>query len=156
MSAPKGKVQIHPYIPEDLKKHIDTLVKTRGVAISDITEAALQAYFTPEDGQGGALSGLALRRLERLTQAVHLVLQHLDITGEAVAMLARVYLSTTLKIPDTERDQARREGGARYRAYIQALAERLRQGQTLLSDLPDDLFRTAADDTPTPEGAEAC
>ncbi len=158
MSPPKGKVQIHPYITADLKKEIDTLVKTRGIAISDIADAALQAYIAPEDGEpgGGAVSGLVLRRLERLTQSLNLVLQNLDITVEAVAMLARVYLSTTLSIPEAAREQARREGGAPYRAYIQAIAQRLRKGQTLLSDLPDDLFRPDADNHSTSEGDHGC
>jgi hypothetical protein len=69
--------------------------------------------------------------------------RHITITNEALALFVRFWLITTPALPDTAQAAAQTKGQARYEGYIEALVRRLAKGQTLASEISQDVDRLA-------------
>ena len=62
-----------------------------------------------------------------------------QITGEALALFIRFWLTATPPMPDDLREAAQAKGRERYRSFVETLARRLAKGTTLSRELTRDL-----------------
>jgi len=126
-------------IPHELNDALLSIQKQRrGVSKSEIIEAAIKAYVTPESYQKKDLA--IARSLERIERRMKIVERNQEVIAETVSLFVRGWLTNTLELPEEEKALAERAGGRRFRKFLDALTSRLKAGQTLFGDLPDDVF----------------
>ena len=115
---------------------LDALAARRKVSKSQIVEAALAAFLSP-DGTDQREAAI-VRRLDRLTRAVERLERDVTIGNEAVALFVKFWLSTTPPLPDTMREAAQASGRERYEGFVETLARRLAKGGTLAKEVSED------------------
>jgi len=131
------KHRLNVYFDPSLTAELEALAARRKVSKSQIVEAALASYLSPDaaDQREAAIT----RRLDRLTRAVERLERNQTITTEALALFVRFWLTTTPPLPDTMRDAAQSQGRERYEGFVDALGRRLAKGSTLTKEVSDDL-----------------
>ncbi|MFN4205004.1 MAG: CopG family transcriptional regulator [Agrobacterium albertimagni] len=130
------KNRLNVYFDPSLSPELDALAARRKVSKSQIVEAALASYLSPDaaDQREAAIT----RRLDRLTRAVERLERDVTIGNEAVALFVRFWLTTTPPLPDTMREAAQAQGRERYDGFIETLGRRLAKGNTLTKEISED------------------
>jgi hypothetical protein len=138
------KIRIYPYIGVELYQRLTGALRARpGLAQSDLVAEALKRYLSPDDAVHR--EAMVVRHLAREARALERLERDVAILSEAFGMLVRLYLTHTPSIPAAERLAAKREGGRRYRAFLEALAGRVAEGHSLFAELPGEV-RLSEDD----------
>ena len=88
----------------------------------------MNVYLPPELLQQVA-DLAACKRLERNT----------GVTMEMVALLARFFFSVTPQLPLHAQASAQAKGRERYEGLVKALGQRLQKGQSILTEIPQDV-----------------
>jgi len=130
------KDRIHVSFDAALAAELDALAARRMVARSQIVEAALAAFLSP-DGADQREAAI-VRRLDRLTRAVERLERDVTVGNEALALFVKFWLTTTPPLPDTMRDAAQAKGRDRYEGFVEALGRRLAKGGTLTKEVSED------------------
>jgi predicted transcriptional regulator len=128
-------------LPPDLATSVAEFATRKRVPQALVVETALASYLSP-DGSERMEAALG-RRLDRLSRQMERMERHITITNEALALFVRFWLTTTPALPDTAQAAAQTKGQARYEGYIEALVRRLAKGQTLASEISEDMGRIA-------------
>jgi predicted transcriptional regulator len=128
-------------LPPDLATSVAEFATRKRVPQALVVETALASYLSP-DGSERMEAALG-RRLDRLSRQMERMERHITITNEALALFVRFWLITTPALPDTAQAAAQTKGQARYEGYIEALVRRLAKGQTLASEISQDVDRLA-------------
>jgi hypothetical protein len=115
------KHKVTAYLDADVARDLAALAARRRVPATRIVEAALT------------------RRLDRLTRRMERLERDQQITGEALAVFIRVWLTTTPPMPDDLREAAQAKGRERYGSFVETLARRLAKGTTLSRELTRDV-----------------
>jgi len=102
-----------------------------------VVETALTSYLSPDSSE--RMEAALGRRLDRLTRQVERLERHVTISNEALALFVRFWLTVTPPLPDTAQAAAQAKGRERYQGYIEALGRRLAKGQTLASEISQDV-----------------
>lgn len=131
------KDRVHVSFDAALSAELDALATRRKVSKSQIVEAALAAFFSP-DGADQREAAI-VRRVDRLTRGVERLERDVTIGNEAVALFVKFWLTTTPPLPDTMRDAAQATGRERYEGFVEALGRRLAKGGTLAKEVSEDL-----------------
>lgn len=131
------KDRLNVYFEASLSTELEALAARRKVSKSQIVEAALASYLSPDaaDQREAAI----VRRLDRLTRAVERLERDQTIAAEALALFVRFWLTTTPPLPDAMRDAAQAKGRDRYEGFVEALGRRLAKGSTLTKEVSLDL-----------------
>lgn len=131
------KDRLNVYFDPSLSSELDALAARRKVSKSQIVEAALASYLSPDaaDQREAAIT----RRLDRLTRAVERLERDVSIGNEAVALFVRFWLTTTPPLPDTMREAAQAKGRERYEGFVETLGRRLANGSALATELSQDV-----------------
>ena len=131
------KERLNVYFDPALYGELEALAARRKVSKSQIVEAALAAFLSPDgvDQREAAI----VRRLDRLTRAVERLERDQSIGNEAVALFVKFWLTTTVPLPDDMRDAAQASGKQRYDGFVEALGRRLAKGKTLTREVSEDL-----------------
>lgn len=131
------KDRLNVYFDPALSAELDTLAARRNVSKSQIVEAALASYLSPDaaDQREAAIT----RRLDRLTRAVERLERDVTIGNEALALFVRFWLTTTPPLPDTMREAAQAKGRERYEGFVETLGRRLAKGSTLTKEVSEDV-----------------
>ncbi|KCZ51255.1 ribbon-helix-helix domain-containing protein [Hyphomonas pacifica] len=131
------KDRLNVYFDPSLSPELDALAARRKVSKSQIIEAALASYLSPDtaDQREAAIT----RRLDRLTRAVERLERDVTIGNEAVALFVRFWLTTTPPLPDTMREAAQAKGRERYEGFVETLGRRLAKGSALATELSQDV-----------------
>ena len=135
------KARLNVYFDPALSGELDALAARRKVAKSQIVEAALAAFLSP-DGADQREAAI-VRRLDRLTRAVERLERDQSIGNEAMALFVKFWLTTTPPLPDDMRDAAQASGKQRYEGFVEALGRRLAEGKTLTREISEDRKGTA-------------
>ena len=133
------KDRLNVYFDPTLTAELESLAARRQVSKSQIVEAALASYLSP-DGADQREAAI-VRRLDRLTRAVERLERDLSISIEALALFVKFWLTTTPPLPDTMRDAAHAKGRERYEGFVEALGRRLAKGNTLTREVSKELGR---------------
>ncbi|QSR21076.1 CopG family transcriptional regulator [Hyphomonas sp. KY3] len=131
------KDRLNVYFDPSLSPELDALAARRKVSKSQIVEAALASYLSPDaaDQREAAIT----RRLDRLTRAVERLERNQTICTEALALFVRFWLTTTPPLPDTMREAAQAKGRERYDGFVETLGRRLAKGNTLEKEVVRDI-----------------
>lgn len=130
------KSRLNVYFDTALAAELEALAARRKLSKSQIVEAALAAFLSPDstDQREAAI----VRRLDRLTRAVERLERDVTIGNEAVALFVKFWLTTTPPLPDTMRDAAQAKGRERYEGFVEALGRRLAKGGTLAREVSEE------------------
>ena len=131
------KDRLNVYFDPALSGELDALAARRKVSKSQIVEAALAAFLSP-DGADQREAAI-VRRLDRLTRAVERLERDVSIGNEAMALFVKFWLTTTPPLPEGMREAAQASGKERYDGFVEALGRRLAKGSTLTKEVSEDL-----------------
>lgn len=131
------KDRLNVYFDPSLTSELELLAARRKVSKSQVVEAALASYLSPDaaDQHEAAIT----RRLDRLTRTVERLERNQTITTEALALFIRFWLTTTPPLPDTMREAAQAKGRERYEGFVETLGRRLAKGNTLAKEVSEDI-----------------
>ena len=137
------KNRLNVYFDPTLTAELESLAARRKVSKSQIVEAALASYLSPDaaDQREAAI----VRRLDRLTRSIERLERDVTISSEAVALFVKFWLTTTLPLPDTMRDAAQAKGRERYEGFVDALGRRLARGNTLTKEVSEEVHPSSFD-----------
>lgn len=132
------KDRLNVYFDPSLSPELGALAARHKVSKSQIVEAALASYLSPDaaDQREAAIT----RRLDRLTRAVERLERDVTIGNEALALFVRFWLTTTPPLPDTKREAAQAKGRERYEGFVDSLGRRLAKGNTLAREVSEDVM----------------
>jgi len=131
------KDRLNVYFDPALSGELEALAARRKVSKSQIVEAALAAFLSP-DGADQREAAI-VRRLDRLTRAVERLERNQSIGNEAMALFIKFWLTTTPPLPDEMREAAQSSGKERYDGFVEALGRRLAKGKTLTKEVSEDI-----------------
>ncbi|WP_227268118.1 ribbon-helix-helix domain-containing protein [Roseobacter weihaiensis] len=131
------KDRLNVYFDPSLSAELDALAARRKVPKSQIVEAALASFLSP-DGADQREAAI-VRRLDRLTRAVERLDRDVSIGNEAVALFVKFWLTTTPPLPEDMREAAQATGKDRYGGFVETLGRRLAKGRTLTKEVLEDL-----------------
>ncbi|MDF0601649.1 ribbon-helix-helix domain-containing protein [Psychromarinibacter sp. C21-152] len=131
------KDRLNVYFDPLLTAELEALAARRKVSKSQVVEAALASYLSPDaaDQREAAIT----RRLDRLNRAVERLERNQTIATEALALFVRFWLTTTPPLPDTKREAAQAKGRERYEGFVETLGRRLAKGNTLTKEISEDI-----------------
>jgi hypothetical protein len=130
------KSRLNVYFDAALYAELEALAARRKLSKSQIVEAALAAFLSP-DGADQREAAI-VRRLDRLTRAVERLERDVTVGNEALALFVKFWLTTTPPLPDTMRDAAQAKGRERYEGFVEALGRRLAKGGTLAKEVSEE------------------
>lgn len=152
------KTKLTVRVAPDLARKLESQAQRSHTSLAAIAEAALASHLSP-DGADRREAAFA-RRLDKLSRQVERLQRDQTITGEAIALFVRFWLSVTPPLPDSAQGAARAKGAERYAGFVEALGRRLQHGRSLVSEvseeIPGDGLNGAApvgDDAPASEEA---
>ncbi|MEM7397323.1 MAG: CopG family transcriptional regulator [Pseudomonadota bacterium] len=131
------KERLNVYFDPVLAGELEALAARRKVSKSQIMEAALAAFLSP-DGADQREAAI-VRRLDRLTRVVERLERDVSIGNEAMALFVKFWLTTTPPLPDEMREAAHASGKERYDRFVEALGRRLAKGKTLIKEVSEDI-----------------
>ena len=135
------KAKITAYVDAALFDELDELSVRRRVAKTQIIEAALASFLSPDGAEQSEAA--IVRRLDRLTRSLERLERNQEITTEAFALFVRFWLTTTPPLPDDSQAAAKAKGKDRYGGFVQTLARRLAKGTTLTRELSSEVVRNS-------------
>jgi predicted transcriptional regulator len=130
------KSRLNVYFDGALSAELDALAARRKLSKSQIVEAALAAFLSPDGAD--QREAAFVRRLDRLTRAVERLERDVTVGNEALALFVKFWLTTTPPLPDAMRDAAQAKGRERYERFVEALGRRLAKGGTLAKEVSED------------------
>ncbi len=137
--------------PEALRALIDRSDR-KGISRSSVADAALLSFLSA-DGADRMEAAFA-RRLDRLTRQVQRLERDVAIGTETLALFIRFWLTVAPSLPTDAQAAAQTKGRERYENFVEALARRLAKGQTLLHEIPDDIWHQPRSETADDIGHE--
>ncbi len=132
------KDRLNVYFDSALSGELEALAARRKVSKSQIVEAALAAFLSP-DGADQREAAI-VRRLDRLTRAVERLERDQSIGNEAVALFVKFWLTTTPPMPEDMRAAVQASGKERYDGFVEVLGRRLAKGTTLAKEVSSDII----------------
>ncbi|WP_299507601.1 CopG family transcriptional regulator [uncultured Roseobacter sp.] len=130
------KDRLNVYFDPSLSTELDALAARRKVSKSQIVEAALASFLSPDGAD--QREAAVVRRLDRLTRAVERLERDQSIGNEAIALFIQFWLTTTPPLPIDMREAAQASGKERYDGFVEALGRRLAKGRTLTKEVSED------------------
>ena len=131
------KHKVTAYLDADVARDLAALAARRRVPATRIVEAAVASFLSPDSAD--QTEAAITRRLDRLTRTMDRLERDQAITGEALALFIRFWLTATPPVPDDLREAAQAKGRERYGSFVETLARRLAKRTTLSRELTRDL-----------------
>lgn len=130
-------------LPPELGSKLADYAARKGVPQALVVETALASYLSP-DGADRLEAALA-RRLDRMTRQLERLERHGRISGEALALFVRFWLTSTPPLPDAAQAAAQAKGKERYDGFVEALGRRVAKGRTLADEITADIAPAESD-----------
>jgi hypothetical protein len=129
--------RMNVYLPPGLLHEVADLAACKKLSRSAIMEAAVTSFLSPDgaDRREAAFT----RRLDRLTRQVQRLERNTGVTMEMLALFARFFFSVTPQLPPHAQASAQAKGRERYEGLVKALGQRLQKGQSILTEIPQDV-----------------
>ncbi len=129
-------------LPPDLAGQLADYASRKRVPQALVVETALSSYLSPDNSE--RMEAALGRRLDRLTRQVERLERHIIISGEALALFVRFWLTVTPPLPDATQPAAQAKGRERYQGFVEALGRRLANGRGLFEEISQDVAPTEA------------
>ena len=141
--AASRKPRINTHVSHELHARLMVASKRPGLTQTEIVEAALAAFLSPErDDQRDAA---IIRRLDRMTRQFGRMERDQLILAETMALFIRLFLTLTPPVPEADKDAARATGKERFDYFIDQLGRQLVSGRRVLEEALEE-FTAEADD----------
>lgn len=134
--------RLHTRLPVALITRLERWAGERDLTKSDVVEAALESFFSPDAGI--RRDAEFTRRLDRLHRQLETLRQELAVAIESQALFVRYYLSATAPLPADQQAAARAQGKERFESFVRSLARRLERGKSLVHDLHAEIYPASA------------
>ena len=118
-----AKPRINLRLRADLYEQLKLAAMSPRVTISEIVEAALDAYFDPL-GQAGEASAM-IARLDRLEAHSGSLERDIAVASETMALFVRYWLSVTPPLPEIDRSAGEALGNKRFERFMGQVAAAL-------------------------------
>ena len=110
-------------IEAGLSRDLTDLARRRGLTRTEVLEAALRSFLSPD--QEERIEALLTRRLDRIGRQLDRIEWHGEMSGEALALFVRHWLTSTAPLPDDALPAAQASGKRRWEAFVDALSRRM-------------------------------
>lgn len=120
-----------------LSRDLTDLARRRGLTRTEVLEAALRSFLSPD--QEERIEALLTRRLDRIGRQLDRIEWHGEMSGEALALFVRHWLTSTAPLPDDALPAAQASGKRRWEAFVDALSRRMEAGPKLAAELMRDV-----------------
>ena len=144
------RARLHTRLPVDLVERLEHLATERGWTKSEVIEAALASFFSPDAADRRDAS--FTRRLDRIHRQLEALARDQTIAIETLALFVRYYLSVTAALPKDQQGAARAQGKERFDSFVTSLGRRLARGKSLVRDLHEEIYPAAAEFVAADEG----
>ncbi|ALJ15452.1 hypothetical protein [Sphingopyxis macrogoltabida] len=124
-------------IETGLSRELTDLARRRGLTRTEVLEAALRSFLSPD--QEERIEALLTRRLDRIGRQLDRIEWHGEMSGEALALFVRHWLTSTAPLPDDALPAAQASGKRRWEAFVDALSRRMEVGPKLAAELMRDV-----------------
>ncbi|MDX2209956.1 MAG: CopG family transcriptional regulator [Sphingopyxis sp.] len=124
-------------IETGLSRDLTDLARRRGLTRTEVLEAALRSFLSPD--QEERIEALLTRRLDRIGRQLDRIEWHGEMSGEALALFVRHWLTSTAPLPDDALPAAQASGKRRWEAFVDALSRRMEVGPKLAAELMRDV-----------------
>ncbi|MFC3784707.1 hypothetical protein GGR90_003075 [Sphingopyxis italica] len=124
-------------IETGLSRDLTDLARRRGLTRTEVLEAALRSFLSPD--QEERIEALLTRRLDRIGRQLDRIEWHGEMSGEALALFVRHWLTSTAPLPDDALPAAQASGKRRWEAFVDALSRRMEAGPKLAAELMRDV-----------------
>lgn len=118
-------------------RQLDELAARKRLSKSVVVEAALASYLSPDGSE--RLEAAFARRLDRLSRQVERLERDVGISGEALALFVRFWLTVTPPLPDSAQAAAQATGRERYQGFVEALGRRLAKGESFVKEVCEEI-----------------
>lgn len=136
-TAMTTKTRMNVYFDPDLLAQVEALALRRQVSKSAIIEAAVASFLSGDASD--RLEAAMSRRLDKLGREIHALDEDLAVLGETVSLFVRIWLSSSLPLPESAQAAARAKGAERFEGFMQMLGRRLATGDRFLKELSRDI-----------------
>ena len=131
------RTRMNVYFPPEILRQLIDLADRKHISRSSIVEAAVTSFLSPD---GAERSEAAFtRRLDRLSRQIQRLERDLTISTETLALFVRFWLTVTPQLPPEAHAAAQAKGRERFQSFVEALAQRLERGKSLLREIPEDI-----------------
>ena len=124
-------------IETGLSRDLTDLARRRGLTRTEVLEAALRSFLSPD--QEERIEALLTRRLDRIGRQLDRIEWHGEMSGEALALFVRHWLTSTAPLPDDALPAAQASGKRRWEGFVDALSRRMEVGPKLAAELMRDV-----------------
>ena len=124
-------------IETGLSRDLTDLARRRGLTRTEVLEAALRSFLSPD--QEERIEALLTRRLDRIGRQLDRIEWHGEMSGEALALFVRHWLTSTAPLPDDALPAAQASGKRRWEAFVAALSRGMEAGPKLAAELMRDV-----------------
>lgn len=124
-------------IETGLSRDLTDLARRRGLTRTEVLEAALRSFLSPD--QEERIEALLTRRLDRIGRQLDRIEWHGEMSGEALALFVRHWLTSTAPLPDDALPAAQASGKRRWEAFVDALSRRMEVGPKPAAELMRDV-----------------
>jgi hypothetical protein len=124
-------------IETGLSRDLTDLARRRGLTRTEVLEAALRSFLSPD--QEERIEALLTRRLDRIGRQLDRIEWHGEMSGEALALFVRHWLTSTAPLPDDALPAAQASGKRRWEGFVDALSRRMEGGPKLATELMRDV-----------------
>jgi len=130
----KSKRKFTLYLDTKTAKRIDTESEELKLSRQQIMESAVKDRYSPETKEEFAAQ--VIRRFNRLDNRVKVVERDLLVIAEMHRLFIRMWLSTSVEVPASQKELLQAEGQKRYERFIESLMKRVNSGLSILAELP--------------------
>jgi hypothetical protein len=130
------RTRMNVYFPPEILRQLIDLADRKHISRSSIVEAAVTSFLSP-DGADRSEAAFT-RRLDRLSRQIQRLERDLTISTETLALFVRFWLTVTPQLPPEAHAAAQTKGRERFQSFVEALAQRLERGKSLLREIPED------------------
>lgn len=130
------KIQTKVFLARDLSLALDAASKRMRRSKSEIVQAALAAYLSP-DGDEAAEAAVA-GRLDRVSRELERLGRDVTISNEAIALFVKAWLTATPTLAAGDQKAQNAKGQERYVGFLEALSRRLASGRLLRGEVLQD------------------
>jgi len=123
--------RIYPRIAPTLAQRLAKHAAASGISETAIVEAALEQYLDRTSD-----TTLLMRRLDRLGRAQERSQRDQELHAEAFAAFVRMWFAQTPSIPQDARKTALASAEARFRQFLQYVAQQISKGGGFFDQLP--------------------
>jgi len=129
------------YLESRLMARLTELANWKEKPTSAVAEAPIASVAKPDGADRREVA--YVHRLDHLSRQVARLERELTVSGEALALFIRFWLTTTLPLPNSAQPAAQAKGRERFESFIDTLSRRLAKGQRLLPEVSIDRSRDA-------------